>query len=429
MKPPQWSRRQLLAAGGAAGAAALLGSLRPGERGSPHDGYFRQLPAALRAAGIATPTLVLDRERLRANVGQVLRNLNGRIPLRLVVKSLPCPALLREAAALAGTRRHMLFSLPQLLAMAEGDHDILLGKPLPAAAALAFYRGFPPGAFQPERQLQWLVDTPQRLAQYRELARAQRLRLRVNFEIDVGLHRGGIAGGDEMRAMLDILRSEPRLQWAGLMGYDAHVAKLPDLPGLRARAHAHARQAYAGFAEQIKAWPGLLAGSGSPCFNAGGSPTYRLYDGSGVENEVALGSALVKPGDFDSALLADLLPACFIAAPVLKALPRFQLPYGVEWLGGLLRAWDVNARRAYFLYGGNWLADPVSPPGLAGSALYGASSNQQVLLGSGRQALKVDDTVFFRPRQSEAVLQQFGAIAVYQDGRIVEMWQPFLATA
>ncbi|WP_046155377.1 alanine racemase [Chromobacterium vaccinii] len=424
MSGPSRGRRRLLAALGAGGAAVWLA--RPSARGAPHDAYFRGLQAALRQAGIAEPTLVLDRERLRANIRRIAGHLAGKMALRVVVKSLPCPALLAEAAALAGTRRQMLFSLPQLEAMAKGGRDILLGKPLPAAAALAFYRQFFDMDFQPERQLQWLVDTPERLAQYRELARGQNLHLKLNFEIDVGLHRGGIADAATLRRMLDMVAVEPRLQWSGLMGYDAHVAKIPDLPGLRDKALRHARASYAAFAAIARAHPaGRIS---EPCFNAAGSPTYRLYPGDGPENEVAVGSAMVKPSDFDLPLLDELLPACFIATPVLKALPRFELPYGVEWLGGLAGGWDANARRGYFIYGGNWQADPVSPAGLAGSGLYGHSSNQQLLVGSGLQALAVDDTVFFRPRQSEAVLQQFGDIAVYEGGRIVDRWPVLPAT-
>ncbi|AVG18640.1 hypothetical protein CFN79_09275 [Chromobacterium vaccinii] len=399
---------------------------RPSARGAPHDAYFRQLQAALRQAGIAAPTLVLDRERLRANIRRVTGHLAGKMALRVVVKSLPCPALLAEAAALAGTRRQMLFSLPQLEAMAKGERDILLGKPLPAAAALAFYRQFSDADFRPERQLQWLADTPERLAQYRELARGQNLHMRLNFEIDVGLHRGGIADIATLRRMLDMVVEEPRLRWAGLMGYDAHVAKIPDLPGLRSQALRHARETYAAFAAAVRAHPAGQAAE--PCFNAAGSPTYRLYPGDGPENEVAVGSAMVKPSDFDLPALDDLLPACFIATPVLKALPRFELPYGVEWLGELAGGWDANARRGYFIYGGNWQADPASPSGLASSGLYGHSSNQQLLVGSGMQVLAVDDTVFFRPRQSEAVLQQFGDIAVYEGGRIVDSWPVLPAT-
>jgi D-serine deaminase-like pyridoxal phosphate-dependent protein len=37
--------------------------------------------------------------------------------------------------------------------------------------------------------------------------------------------------------------------------------------------------------------------------------------------------------------------------------------------------------------------------------------------------------VFFRPRQSEAVLQQFGAIAVVEMGKISAHWDVFPAQA
>ena len=36
-----------------------------------------------------------------------------------------------------------------------------------------------------------------------------------------------------------------------------------------------------------------------------------------------------------------------------------------------------------------------------------------------------DEFVFLRPHQSEAVFLQFGDIAVYEDGAIVERWPVF----
>jgi len=417
-------RRTLIAAIGVGlvGGAAL--AVRPRNKGAPHAAYFAQLSNALRAAGIATPTMVIDRARLHANARQVLRNKNRSLTLRLVAKSLPCLPLLDALMESTHTRRLMVFNLPYLqqLAAQRGDVDILLGKPLPAAAAAEFYRSFNGGDFQPAQQLQWLVDTPQRLAQYRDLARAQRLQMRVNLEIDVGLHRGGIASTQELAQMLAIFKDEPRLQWSGMMGYDAHIPKLPNLPGLRERALADAKAIYREFSGA--ALQALQPGGGRDglVLNAGGSPTYRLHDASGAANEVALGSGLVKPSDFDIPDLQDLAPAAFIATPVLKAQTRFEMPRGVELIGDVARAWDVNQERVYFIYGGNWLADPVSPAGLAISGLYGNSSNQQALLGSGAQQLQADDFIFLRPRQSEAVLQQFGDIVVVDNGRIAERW-------
>lgn len=416
-------RRAVITAIGAGlvGAAAL--AVRPRDKGAPHAEYFARASQALRSASIATPTMVIDKDRLLANARQVMQNVNGRLPLRLVAKSLPCLPLLDLLMQTMQTRRLMVFNLPYLqqLAAQRSDVDLLLGKPLPVAAAAEFYRSFQGGQFQPGQQLQWLVDSPQRLAQYRDLARAQQLDMRVSLEIDVGLHRGGVDSAQMLQEMLAILKEEPRLHWSGMMGYDAHVPKLP-LASLREKALADAKsiyQEYAGLAKQALQPAGT---GGALVLNAGGSPTYRMHDGSGAANEIALGSALVKPSDFDTEALQDLAPAAFIATPVLKAERRFQMPRGVEALSDAARAWDVNQERVYFVYGGNWMADPVSPAGLAPSGLYGNSSNQQALLGSGAQQLQMDDYIFFRPRQSESVLQQFGDIALMESGRIIERW-------
>lgn len=425
-------RRKLLAATGI--GLAGLWALRPSAKGAPHDAYFTRSAQALKQAGISTPVLLIDRQRLLHNAQQIMRNIGQRMQFRLVVKSLPCEALIREISAVTQSPRMMLFSLPQLRMMAQGGNDILLGKPMPVAAAAQFYQEHArnPRDFVPQQQLQWLIDTPQRLVQYRDLARQLNTVMRISFEIDVGLHRGGIGSMTTLHEMLTLLQSEARLQFSGMMGYDAHVAKIPDLPGLQQQAHAHAHQTYTAMAQEAIA---VLNRSSTHAihhplvFNAGGSPTYRLYDGSGIENEVSVGSAMVKPSDFDLPSLSDLQAAALIATPVLKVSEQFRMPYGVEWLGDAARAWDPNQQQGIFIYGGNWLADPVSPAGLSASGLYGTSSNQQLLLQSGRQQLRVDDTVFFRPRQSEAVLQQFGDIALLDEGRISTMWPVFPATA
>lgn len=427
---PILTRRQFIGtAGVAATAAAGVLALRPREQGAPHEPYFAAISQALHHAGIATPTLVLDLARVRANTAQVQQHVQGRLRLRLVNKSLPCLPLLDELSQLTGTQKQMVFSLPylHLLTQARPQSDVLLGKPLPIAAAARFYATRPASGFEPAAQLQWLVDTPERLKQYRDLARAQRQRMRINIEIDVGLHRGGVPDLPTLQTMVQLMAEDPLLQWSGLMGYDAHTEKIPDVGGLRQQARTNARLAYQRFADHMQHSP-LKAEPAGATLNTGGSPSFRLHDGNGPANEVAVGSAMVKPSDFDTPLLSEMLPAVFIAAPVLKAGP-FVAPDGVQALSQLAGAWDANQRQSVFIYGGHWLAQPISPAGLSPSSLIGLSSNQQILLGSGHQQLRPDDFVFLRPTQSEAVLQQFGDIAVYEQGRITNMWPVFPAQA
>ncbi len=423
---PTLTRRQWLGLTALAGGATAL-ALKPAETGAPHGAFFSRLSQALRQAGLNQPTLVIDRERLHANARQVRANLDQGLALRLVNKSLPSLPLLDELAGLTGTHRQMVFNLPYLRLLAEQrpDSDVLLGKPFPVAAAAQLLSEPPRSGFEVSRQVQWLVDSPARLAQYRDLARGQRVALRINLEIDVGLHRGGVPDEATLQQVIALLREEPLLRWSGLMGYDAHTQKIPDIAGSRARAHEHVLSTYR---ERFTALQGsgLSPVDGALTLNTGGSPTYRLHRAGGPANEVAVGSALVKPIDFDTPLLADLQPAAWIATPVLKV-QGFRAPDGVQALGRLAQGWDPNQRTAHFIHGGHWLALPESPEGLQASGLIGPSSNQQLFLGSGRQGLQPDDLVFFRPTQSEAVLQQFGDIAVVEGDRVVAMWPTFPA--
>ncbi|MBP8020384.1 MAG: hypothetical protein KAY83_03445, partial [Agitococcus sp.] len=59
------------------------------------------------------------------------------------------------------------------------------------------------------------------------------------------------------------------------------------------------------------------------------------------------------------------------------------------------------------------------------------SSNQELLLGSPTQQLTIEDYVFFRPQQSEAVFLQFGDIVVVDTkaGKIMQHWPVFPASA
>ncbi len=86
---------------------------------------------------------------------------------------------------------------------------------------------------------------------------------------------------------------------------------------------------------------------------------------------------------------------------------------------------DANTARAFFIYGGHWLAKPESSPGLEYSDLYGRSNNQELLMGSSAVNLQPDDYIFLRPTQSEAVLLQFGDLLVYDGNDIVERWPTF----
>ncbi|KCZ57721.1 alanine racemase [Hyphomonas chukchiensis] len=420
----EFSRRNVILGGAAlVGVTALM--MKPGDKSGPRDAYFLDVQKALIATGIAQPTMVVDKARLNANIDTLKGFLPAGMNYRIVAKSLPSLGLIQHIRERTGTDRLMTFNLPMLLELSQAmpEANQLLGKPLPVVAAKHYFEQLPADYSGAADNVQWLVDTPERLAQYADLAEQVGRDLAINIELDVGLHRGGMVAGADLKTMLEAIKANPRLSFAGFMGYDPHIASLPTAMGWQARAMKGVRTGYAAALAQATEVFGADAMKGITR-NAAGSPTYRTYQDTEIASEVSAGSCLVKPTHFDTALLEPHVPASFIATPVIKSMPVTHMP-GLEFADGATKAWNPNASKTVFIYGGNWLADPVDPPGLAYNKTFGRSSNQEMLNGGPELEISPDEFVFLRPHQSEAVFLQFGDIAVYEDGAITERWPVF----
>ncbi|MFT5574806.1 MAG: D-serine deaminase-like pyridoxal phosphate-dependent protein [Bermanella sp.] len=420
------TRRKLLR-GGAIGSALLAAAwLRPSNNGGAHSDYFLRLQGALREAGLHRPTLVLDAQRLKQNTDRLMHHIGSKFAYRIVGKSLPSLPLIQSVRNQTGTNRVMVFHQPflNLIAKEMPDSQLLMGKPMPVLAAKRFYSFHTNREFNPATQLQWLIDSQERLQEYSELAAGLNQRMLIVLELDVGLHRGGFRASDEVGLAIMSLKQDPNLQFAGFMGYEAHASKMPKVIGGPIQALGKAMKFYG---QCVSVAQNILGDEFKPqhlTLNAGGSSTYQMYTSNHPCNELATGSALVKPSDFDGPYLQDHIPAAFIATPVIKALDHTEVP-GLENLSGLMPLLNPNSERSFFTYGGYWKANPESPPGLSNNALYGRSTNQEMLNGSRKVKLKRDDFVFLRPTQSEFVFLQFGDIAVFDGHHISSLWPVF----
>ena len=178
----------------------------------------------------------------------------------------------------------MAFHQPFLnqLAVELPDADVLMGKPLPVDAARKFYQTLGISGFRPERQLQWLIDTDQRLKEYQALARALGIKLRVSVELDIGLHRGGFNDIESLRPVLDrIVADRTHLELAGFMGYEAFIVKQPSISRSLAGAKADYRALVdAGRAHRPELFTQPLT------YNIAGSQTYRLYENDTFFNDI-----------------------------------------------------------------------------------------------------------------------------------------------
>lgn len=383
--------------------------------------FFQQLDQDLKKHAHGLPKLIVDHQALQQNIQYIQRQLSHAAHLkpRLVVKSLACLDLLKLLSTQLQTQRFMLFHLPQLLTILEhfSAADVLLGKPMPARAVCEFYQQHRQWA---EAKIQWLVDTSERLLQYLAIAQQFAIQLKINIEIDVGLHRGGVQSNLALIQMLTIIQDHPQyLSFSGLMGYDAHVTKLPKIIKKVAVAYQQSQTMYLNYKNLIREqFLDLL--QHELCFNGGGSPSFNLHIQQSVCNDLSFGSMLLKPSDFDAESLKVLQPALWIATPVLKVLPSTQLP-GMPFFNQL-----PQRSKALFIYGGYWMADYVYPTGSHPHALYGRSSNQELVNVPKNCNIAVDDYVFLRPTQSEVIISQFAQLHCYQNRTFVA-WNTFRA--
>lgn len=424
-------RKWLIVAGSLVFVIGLILIFKPKDRGAPYSGYFAALNNMLQKEGPGRPVLLLDLDRLDHNISMVNEHIQLPKSYRIVAKSLPSLPLIRYISQKTGTKQIMVFHQPfiNLLADKMPQSEMLLGKPMPVQAARQFYQTFRADTitdslpFSPSRQLQWLIDSPERLRQYNRLAGKLQENLLINIEIDVGLHRGGVRSVDTLDLMLSLIERSSRLTFSGFMGYDAHVAEAPPVLSSKREALQKVLANYKKFIDYgRKRFPRMFAKDLT--FNGAGSKTYQLYDNDTLLNDLAAGSGMVKPTDFDISTLAGHKPAIFMATPVLKKSQGTHVPF-IEFLSPVFEWWNPNRAQTFFIYGGNWKADFCSPPGLMRNPIYGFSSNQELVNGSDKVNLQIDDHIFMRPTQSEAVMLNFGDIRVMRDERIIDKWDVF----
>ena len=417
------NRRGFLITAAAASTGAIL-ALKPSNEGAPYSQYFADINTLLKTSGPAKPNLVVDLDIVDHNINELLNVIPPKAKYRIAVKSIPSPQFVSYVMEKANTNRLMVFHQPFLNHIADSlpNADVLLGKPMPVRAAECFYKTLPVNTkFNHEDQLQWLIDTPQRAVQYLSLAKALNLKMRLNLEIDVGLHRGGLTSYEQLDTILALIEANANhLQFSGFMGYDPQIVKFPEIVKTVEQAYIESQSIYQGFVEYIdKHYPHIDIEK--LCLNGAGSPTIPVHDDRTILNDMTAGSCLVKPIQFDIPQLEEFKAAAFIATPVLKKLDGIRIP-GLEGLSGLMSLWNPNRQQTFFIYGGKWKAEYFSPEGLIDNPIYGSSTNQIMVNSSHATSLDVDDFVFLRPVQSEFVFLQFGDLITLRKQTIFQTW-------
>lgn len=374
--------------------------------------------------GQRLPAALIDLDALDRNVQRLARALEGTgKTLRVASKSVRHVGLLRRI--LAGSERFqglLGFTLEEACFLAdEGFDDLVVAYPSVQRAALAEVAARVKGG----ARLRLMADSERHLAAYARAASEAGVTLEVLLDVDLayraaggrvhlGVLRSPLRSAEAVRALARAARRMGGLRVVGLMGYEAHVAGLPDdnpfsramNPARRALKRlaipqvARLRRAAVRALEAEGVEPAIVNGGGT------GSVSSTLREP--WVTEVTAGSGFVCSHLFDYYAGSSLEPAGFFALEVSR-LPR---PGVVTCLGGGYVAsgepgWDR-------------LPVPWSPPGLAYVSMEGAGEVQTPLrVPEGAPPLAEGDPIVFRHAKAGELAERFDAYLLVRGGEVV----------
>lgn len=218
-------------------------------------------------AEIASPALLLYRERIEHNLQLMVKIAGGAHRLRPHVKTHKLGQLIERQIELGITKFKTSTIAETEMCAQAGAADVLLAMPCVgpnahrlAQLALKF----------PNTQFSAIADDEETIRIAAAAAQQHQVTLGIYLELDCGMARTGIVPGEAAAYLAHVMKDTPRLQFMGLHAYDGHIHDA-DLNVRRQLCEA----AYAPVLEFRK----RLEGEGVIVKElvAGGSPTFGLH--------------------------------------------------------------------------------------------------------------------------------------------------------
>ena len=373
------------------------------------------------------PAALVDLDALERNIDRLRRQVEGTgKTLRVASKSVRHVGILRRILERGGPSFSglMCFTLEEACFLSdEGFDDLLVAYPSVRATGLAeVARRVAQG-----KVIRPMADAAEHLEAIGRAAREAGTTIEVVLELDVayqrlggrvhlGVQRSPLRTAARIAGLARRARAIDGISIVGLMGYEAHVAGLPDAnpfsralnPMRRAIKRLAVPQVAAIRAQAVRALEG--EGGRVTLVNGGGTGSVRTTVDEACVTEVTAGSGFLCSHLFDYYRGNVLEPAAFFALEVSR-IPELGV---VTCLGGGYVAsgepgWDR-------------LPVPYLPRGLAYVPMEGAGEVQTPLrvASDGRgPTIRIGDPIVFRHAKAGELAERFNAYLLLRDGAIV----------
>jgi D-threonine aldolase len=255
---------------------------------------------------VDTPALILDLDAFEKNL-QTLKSTAGRVRIRPHAKTHKCPEIAKRQLA-AGAVGVCCQKVSEAEAMVEGGiEDVLVTNEVVGAPKIARL-----AALATRGRIGVCVDSPENVKDLH----ASGAKLDVYIELEVGMHRCGIAPGEPAVALARAIVKSQRLRFAGLHAYHGRAQHLRSLE--------ERRSVIAKAAAAVRMTKDLLKKGGIDCpiVTGAGSGTFMFEVESGAWDEIQPGSYVFMDADYARNEWAAPLPrfehALFVLSSVMS---------------------------------------------------------------------------------------------------------------
>jgi D-serine deaminase-like pyridoxal phosphate-dependent protein len=172
-----------------------------------------------------TPVLWVDLDQLESNITDLAERFrDAGVNWRPHIKGIKIPAIAHKAIA-SGAIGVTCAKLGEAETMAAaGIQDILIANQIVGPQKIARLVNL-----RRHADVKVAVDNEENVAALGEAARAKSVELGILVELDIGLHRAGVAPGQPALELSRIVHRTPGLCYLGLMAWEGHTRAIDDL--------------------------------------------------------------------------------------------------------------------------------------------------------------------------------------------------------
>lgn len=169
---------------------------------------------------LLSPSLVIFRDRVIANIQHMIRIAGGADHLRPHVKTHKMAEVVRLCEA-AGIHKHKCATIAEAeMTASAGGKDVLISYPIVGPNVWRFLKL---QQLYGATRFAALVDDLDTVHFINEAARRHHQTIRLYLDVDLGMTRTGIVPGDRAFEIYKTIAQSSNLEAAGLHGYDGHI--------------------------------------------------------------------------------------------------------------------------------------------------------------------------------------------------------------